>query len=117
MKRAFERGVASGLYAAHSDGVVRPSAEERRANPRGSPGEAPLGLPPGRRYRFIAALTRSGVIGIRNRRAPTASKIALATTAPIGTMAGSPPPCAGRSRARRRCTVSIFGSHEKRGSS
>lgn len=36
IKHAFERGAAEGVYVCHSDGVVRPSAAERRANPRSS---------------------------------------------------------------------------------
>ncbi|HEX3716640.1 MAG TPA: 16S rRNA (cytosine(1402)-N(4))-methyltransferase RsmH [Verrucomicrobiae bacterium] len=34
VKKAFEAGLASGAYSEISDGVVRPSAEERRSNPR-----------------------------------------------------------------------------------
>lgn len=34
IKRAFEDGCARGTYARHNDGVTRPSADERRANPR-----------------------------------------------------------------------------------
>ena len=45
---------------------------------------------------------------------PVASKTALAIAAPMGTMAGSPPPCGVRASFFTR-TVSIFGSHEKRG--
>ncbi len=45
--------------------------------------------------RFSAASTRSGVIGSWYNRAPEASKMALARTAPIPMMAGSPPPWAG----------------------
>ena len=63
-----------------------------------------------------AALTLSGANGIRNRRAPAASKIALAITAPIGTIAGSPPPW-GVSPSFRTRRVSISGSHENRGTS
>lgn len=37
VKQAFERGAKEGLYASISDGVVRASPEERRANPRSSP--------------------------------------------------------------------------------
>jgi len=36
VKRHFERGLAAGVYSALSDGVLRASAEERRANPRSS---------------------------------------------------------------------------------
>jgi 16S rRNA (cytosine1402-N4)-methyltransferase len=36
VKRHFERGLATGVYSTLSDGVVRASAEERRANPRSS---------------------------------------------------------------------------------
>ena len=36
VKKAFEAGHAAGLYAAIADAVVRPSAAERRANPRAS---------------------------------------------------------------------------------
>jgi 16S rRNA (cytosine1402-N4)-methyltransferase len=36
VKKAFEAGVAAGIYAEISDEVIRPSAEERRANPRSS---------------------------------------------------------------------------------
>lgn len=36
VKRAFERGLAAGVYSAHSDGVERASPEERRRNPRSS---------------------------------------------------------------------------------
>jgi 16S rRNA (cytosine1402-N4)-methyltransferase len=34
VKKAFEAGFRDGLYAAIADEVVRPSAEEVRANPR-----------------------------------------------------------------------------------
>lgn len=37
VKRAFERGAAAGVYARLSDGLVRPSAAEIRANPRAAP--------------------------------------------------------------------------------
>lgn len=37
VKQAFETGVRAGLYEAVSDGVLRPSPEERRANPRSAP--------------------------------------------------------------------------------
>jgi len=37
VKKAFAAGLASGVYAAVSPGVVRPSAGERRANPRSAP--------------------------------------------------------------------------------
>ena len=47
-------------------------------------------------------------------RAPLASNIALATTAPMLIMAGSPPPWAGEFFASIS-TVSISGSQEKRG--
>ena len=36
VKRAFERGLASGVYSAHRAGVERASPEERRRNPRAS---------------------------------------------------------------------------------
>ena len=34
MKAAFADGRRTGIYAATSEGVIRASAEERRANPR-----------------------------------------------------------------------------------
>ena len=37
VKKAFERGLAEGRYAAICDEVARPSPEERRANPRAAP--------------------------------------------------------------------------------
>jgi len=40
----------------------------------------------------IASLIRSGIIGSWNSRAPEASKTALASTAPMPMIAGSPPP-------------------------
>ena len=43
-----------------------------------------------------ASLTRGGVRGRRKRRAPVASNTAFAMAAPMGTMAGSPPPCGAR---------------------
>ena len=60
-----------------------------------------------------AAFTRDEVIGNWKRRAPTASEIALAITAPMQTIGGSPAPDAGRSRSSIRI-VSIVGSHDER---
>ncbi len=37
VKKAFERGAREGLYSSISDEVIRPSPDERRANPRSSP--------------------------------------------------------------------------------
>jgi 16S rRNA (cytosine1402-N4)-methyltransferase len=37
VKKAFEAGVAAGAYREISDEVIRPTAEERRANPRSIP--------------------------------------------------------------------------------
>ncbi|MCC6232494.1 MAG: 16S rRNA (cytosine(1402)-N(4))-methyltransferase RsmH [Verrucomicrobiales bacterium] len=37
VKKAFEAGRQAGLYAAIAEEVIRPSAEEQRANPRSSP--------------------------------------------------------------------------------
>ncbi|MCY3003809.1 MAG: 16S rRNA (cytosine(1402)-N(4))-methyltransferase RsmH [Planctomycetota bacterium] len=37
VKRAFEQGLASGEFEEISDAVLRPSPEERRANPRSAP--------------------------------------------------------------------------------
>jgi 16S rRNA (cytosine1402-N4)-methyltransferase len=37
VKHAFQQGLRAGVYAAVSDEVIRPSAAERRANPRSSP--------------------------------------------------------------------------------
>jgi 16S rRNA (cytosine1402-N4)-methyltransferase len=37
VKKAFAAGLREGLYSAVSDAVMRPSAEERRDNPRSSP--------------------------------------------------------------------------------
>jgi 16S rRNA (cytosine1402-N4)-methyltransferase len=34
VKKAFKNGLSEGRYAAISDEVIRPSAEEQRANPR-----------------------------------------------------------------------------------
>src|ERR1035441_7866664 len=42
-----------------------------------------------------AAWMRSGVMGNWSSRAPVRSYIALAITAPMRMMAGSPPPCGG----------------------
>jgi len=36
VKKAFKSGLSDGLYSAISDDVIRPSAEEQRANPRSS---------------------------------------------------------------------------------
>jgi len=36
VKKAFKSGLSDGLYASISDDVIRPSAEEQRANPRSS---------------------------------------------------------------------------------
>jgi hypothetical protein len=57
---------------------------------------------------------RAGVIGSCANLTPTASKIALAITAPMQTIGGSPHPDAG-TPGFSISTVSIFGSHEKRG--
>ena len=75
-----------------------------------------LAFDPAHAIAAIALRTRSGVMGNWSRRAPVASWIALATTAPMMIMAGSPPPWAGSSFRSSR-TVSIFGKDEKRGSS
>lgn len=37
VKKAFKNGLSEGQYAAISDEVIRPSAEEQRANPRSAP--------------------------------------------------------------------------------
>lgn len=37
VKKSFEAGLAEGFYAEIANEVIRPSAEERRANPRSSP--------------------------------------------------------------------------------
>jgi 16S rRNA (cytosine1402-N4)-methyltransferase len=37
VKKSFEAGLADGFYSAIAHEVIRPSAEERRANPRSSP--------------------------------------------------------------------------------
>jgi hypothetical protein len=58
-----------------------------------------------------AAFTRSGVIGNCSRRAPTASKMALANPAPRAMIAGSPPPSDGVWGFSTR-TISIFGSYD-----
>ena len=66
---------------------------------------------------FVSAkafLIRSGVMGSSNNLAPVASKMAFAITPPMQTMGGSPPPAGGISEFSIS-TVSIFGSHEKRG--
>ena len=60
-------------------------------------------------------ITRAGVIGSSKRRTPVASKIAFAITAPMVIIAGSPPPC-GSGSPQSTSTVSISGTHEKRGS-
>jgi len=62
----------------------------------------------------IAARTRSGVIGSLNKRAPVASKMALAITAPVVVMGGSPPPC-GANASFLTKTTSIRGTREKLG--
>ena len=62
----------------------------------------------------LPASTDSGVKGIVKTRLPQASKIALAITAPMHTMAGSPPPW-GASPSLGTSTVSISGRSEKRG--
>jgi len=36
VKKAFKNGLRDGRYASISDEVIRPSAEEQRANPRSS---------------------------------------------------------------------------------
>jgi 16S rRNA (cytosine1402-N4)-methyltransferase len=36
VKKAFEAGLRSGVYAERSEAVIRATAEERRANPRSS---------------------------------------------------------------------------------
>jgi 16S rRNA (cytosine1402-N4)-methyltransferase len=36
VKKAFQAGLRDGLYSAIAEDVVRPTAEERRANPRAS---------------------------------------------------------------------------------
>jgi 16S rRNA (cytosine1402-N4)-methyltransferase len=36
VKKAFKNGLRDGRYASISDDVIRPSAEEQRANPRSS---------------------------------------------------------------------------------
>jgi 16S rRNA (cytosine1402-N4)-methyltransferase len=36
VKKAFKNGLSDGRYASISDDVIRPSAEEQRANPRSS---------------------------------------------------------------------------------
>ena len=37
VKKAFEASQQAGLYAEVSQGVIRPTSEERRDNPRSSP--------------------------------------------------------------------------------
>jgi 16S rRNA (cytosine1402-N4)-methyltransferase len=37
VKKMFEAGIRAGQYAEISDGVIRPTAEERRSNPRSVP--------------------------------------------------------------------------------
>src|SRR5208283_1741334 len=61
-----------------------------------------------------ASFTRSGVIGRSKSRTPVASKMALPMRAATTVIGGSPPPCGGTSWFSTS-TVSIFGSHEKRG--
>ena len=63
---------------------------------------------------FSSFLTLSAVMGNCIIRTPAESKMALAITAPIVMMAGSPPPC-GFSFLASMMTVSIRGSREKRG--
>ncbi|MGD9067254.1 MAG: hypothetical protein PVI42_24220 [Desulfobacterales bacterium] len=65
---------------------------------------------------FIAFLILVGVIGSSKRRTLIASKTALAMTAPMGVMAGSPHPCGGMAGFSTN-TVSILGSHENRDNS
>ncbi len=43
VKKAFKAGLAAGLYARVSDGVIRATPEERGRNPRSSVREAALG--------------------------------------------------------------------------
>ena len=98
----------------------RPSRRSRRRRP-GSPtsgrnaggrraavaGRTPL-------CQASAAFTRAGVIGICRTRAPVASKIALAIAAPIVMIAGSPPPCAGRSGESRITRLDLRQPREAR---
>ena len=37
VKKAFAAGLREGIYAAVSTGVIRPTAAERRSNPRSAP--------------------------------------------------------------------------------
>ena len=37
VKKAFEAGLREGVYSAIAEEVIRPTAEERRDNPRSSP--------------------------------------------------------------------------------
>jgi hypothetical protein len=60
----------------------------------------------------IASLILSGVMGSWYSLAPVSSKTAFAITAPMQTMAGSPPPWGAASVSMS--TVSISGSREKR---
>ncbi len=61
-----------------------------------------------------ASVTLVGVMGNWSSRAPVAAQMALATTAPMVMIAGSPPPC-GAAFLSSTKYVSICGSHEKRG--
>src|ERR1035438_3344971 len=70
---------------------------------------------PGLSYAFLrASRTRAGVIGNCRSLTPTASKMALAITAPTVMMGGSPPPTAGMPGLSMRM-VSSLGIQEKRG--
>src|SRR5450631_2766679 len=62
----------------------------------------------------MAALMRLGVIGRRSILAPVASNTALAMTAPVVVIAGSPQPCGARSSFLTN-TVSICGAPLNRG--
>jgi NodT family efflux transporter outer membrane factor (OMF) lipoprotein len=62
-----------------------------------------------------ASLTRGGVIGSRNSRAPVASNTALAMAAPVATTGGSPQPW-GASASLLTNTTSMRGTQENRGS-
>jgi hypothetical protein len=70
---------------------------------------------PGLFYPFvISSLILSRVMGNCSILTPAASNIALATTAPMVTIAGSPPPW-GSAYLSSMITVSIAGNQEKRG--
>ena len=56
-----------------------------------------------------ASLSRAGVIGNRVMRTPVASNTALAITAPVVVIEGSPPPC-GASSSLRTSTASTRGA-------